>query len=292
MAPTEPSLEELRHEIDAIDDELHALLMRRTEIVRHVRAAKGNSAALRPGREARVLRRLMAQHRGAFPKPVIVRIWREIMSVFAALQGPFTVAVHAPNGGNDLQIRARDHFGSLTAYSRHESIMGVLRAVSAGRATLGVLPFPASDDEEPWWPKLANGGAATPRIVARVPFASMEPSLPNGVEGLVVALFGHEESGDDQSFLVLETSEEVSRTALSDWLAAADLRVIDVQQWSDGPQQRVHLVQVAGYLASDDARLNGLGSDGEHGIKRWVIGGYAMPLGKAELLPVANRGTD
>ena len=34
----------------------------------------------RPGREAEIVRRLLRRHRGAFPRPVIVRLWRELLS--------------------------------------------------------------------------------------------------------------------------------------------------------------------------------------------------------------------
>ncbi|MBV9913984.1 MAG: chorismate mutase, partial [Sinobacteraceae bacterium] len=53
-------LNELRAELDRIDDALHDLLMARAETVEEVGAlrAKGN-VPLRPGREAAILRRLL-----------------------------------------------------------------------------------------------------------------------------------------------------------------------------------------------------------------------------------------
>ena len=35
---------------------------------------------LRPGREALILRRLVARHRGPFSRAVLVRLWRELIS--------------------------------------------------------------------------------------------------------------------------------------------------------------------------------------------------------------------
>src|SRR3546814_9539971 len=119
---------------DLIDDAIHDLLMRRTELARQIGRAKGQGAVfMRPGREARVLRRLVARHTGPFPKPVVTRIWREIISVFTRLQGPFAAAAYAPQQRPDLGSLARDHFGSLTPITRFESEMGVLRAVSSGK---------------------------------------------------------------------------------------------------------------------------------------------------------------
>ena len=63
MADAEPTLEALRAEIDAIDEDLHRQLMRRAEVALRIRAAKsangGEAVFMRPGREAQILRRLL-----------------------------------------------------------------------------------------------------------------------------------------------------------------------------------------------------------------------------------------
>ena len=57
MADVAPSLDQLRAEIDQIDDALVRLLGQRVEIGRRVAAAKGDATGpyLRPGREAAIL---------------------------------------------------------------------------------------------------------------------------------------------------------------------------------------------------------------------------------------------
>ena len=45
MDAGKPSLDDLRREIDDIDAALHDLLMRRTELVQRIGAAKGDSAS-------------------------------------------------------------------------------------------------------------------------------------------------------------------------------------------------------------------------------------------------------
>src|SRR3546814_14986390 len=86
------------------------------------------SVFMRPGRKARVLLRLGSRHTVPFPKPVVTRIWREIISVFTRLQGPFAAAAYAPQQRPDLGSLARDHFGSLTPITRFESEMEIGRA--------------------------------------------------------------------------------------------------------------------------------------------------------------------
>src|SRR3978361_2219874 len=69
----------LRAELDRIDNTIHDLLMRRAEVVEHV-ARSGKPAALRPGREASILRRLVGRHQGALPAVSVTRIWRELLA--------------------------------------------------------------------------------------------------------------------------------------------------------------------------------------------------------------------
>ena len=81
MSASPPSLEELRREIDEIDDAIHDLLMRRAQVVEQIGIAKRpDNQIFRPGREAIILRRLAARHTGAFPIAVVVRIWREMIA--------------------------------------------------------------------------------------------------------------------------------------------------------------------------------------------------------------------
>jgi chorismate mutase len=56
----------LRAELDGIDDALHDLLMRRAGVVERV-ARAGKRGALRPGREAVIIRRLLGRHHGGLP---------------------------------------------------------------------------------------------------------------------------------------------------------------------------------------------------------------------------------
>lgn len=284
MAADTPSLEDLRREIDDIDVDLQDLLIRRAAIAEAIGKAKGeNRVFIRPGREAQVVRHLLERHRGNFPKVAMVRIWREIIAALTALQGPFTVAVYAPDGRQDLKYLARFHYGSITPLTAYESAAGVLRAVSEGTATLGVLPLPQNDDEDPWWRVLARGGDEQPRVVARLPFAAL-PHLANGGEALAVAVMAPEESGDDRSFLVVETTEQISRGMLMGWLDKAGIAVHEIMHWEDEPEQRLHLVEAEGFLAADDERLAALQAAALEEIHQvWTIGGYAEPFSEAEL---------
>ena len=115
--PTEPAaapqdaaeLEALRAEIDRLDDALHATLLRRAEVVAAVAALHAKHAnPLRPGREAAIIRRLLARHHGALPRHTIVRLWRELLAATTAMQGRFALAVCETDQGTDPGLHNRD----------------------------------------------------------------------------------------------------------------------------------------------------------------------------------------
>lgn len=280
------SLDDLRREIDEIDDAIHDLIMRRTEIGRAIGATKaGNGPAMRPGREAQILRRLVARHQGDFPRPVLVRIWREIINAFIALQGPFSVAASVIEDDVDLGRLARDHFGSQTPVRGLESNTSVLRAVSEGEVTVGVLPLPRSEESNPWWRHLARDGDTVPRIVARLPFTAVPLARADEPDGLAIALAQPEQSGEDRGFLALETPEPLSRSALRTLLGDSGFAVLDIQTWEEAPERRLHLVEVEGYLSDSDPRIGRLVNAGADLLSHcWAIGGYAVPLSEERLV--------
>ena len=93
---------ELRAKIDAIDEQLHALLNERARLARHTGISKhqdGHTVDFyRPEREAEVLRRALERNHGPLRNEDIVRVFREIMSACLAQQEPLKVAFLGPEG--------------------------------------------------------------------------------------------------------------------------------------------------------------------------------------------------
>ncbi len=284
-AQDDSSLSELRRRIDKIDTEIHELLMQRTEVTQRIGAAKGaDSVFMRPGREAVVLRRLIASHRGDLPRALIVRIWREIFAAVTALQGPFAVAVYAPEGSFGYRNLARDHFGWRTPITAYRSAAQVLEEVRDGQATVGVLPLPVEDGTSPWWRILARDGEATPRVVARLPFAQVESSSAEVPAALAISVAEPEETGNDRAYLVVETSQLISRSNFKQLLAKAGFEAGDIQSWEEGGDRSLNLVEVEGFVPSDDARLARLREQDEDTFSHvWAVGGFAVPLSAAEM---------
>ena len=277
--PTGPTLDSLRAEIDEIDDSLHELLMRRTEASEQVRAVKQGARPIlfRPGREAAIIKRLLARHGGTLPPEALIQIWREIIASSTRLQGPFSVAIYA-TAGIELDL-ARAQFGVLTPLLPMSSVGPVLAALDDGQAQLGVVPLPEDTPDEPWWRGCGSGGDAL-HILARLPFvsASAQPAA------LVVGRQPFEPTGDDRGYLVIEIAGEISRARLSAALTAAGLkprgfpaeaRLADGR----GAARPTLLVETEDYVAPGDPRLGRLreaAGTGLAGVR--PIGGYAVPI--------------
>jgi len=106
----------LRAELNRIDNAVHDLLMQRALVVEEV-AKSGKPAAFRPGREASIIRRLLARHTGPLPRQTLFRVWRELLAGTTAMQGGFRIAVCEPGTGGDMIQIAREHFGALTPFA-------------------------------------------------------------------------------------------------------------------------------------------------------------------------------
>lgn len=279
------NLDELRREVDRLDDAMVDLLIERVAVVQAIAAVKRSEAngqpAIRPAREAAILRRLVRRAAERLPAGTLVRMWRELLAATTRAQSPFTVGVAVPPDFPGMWDIARDHFGSLTPLRRAESPSQVLRLLAVGTVQLVVLPMPGEQDR--WWTGLLDGNGTPLRVVARLPFSVAGPQ-PDEAAALVVAPIEPEPSGDDLGLAAIETIGEVSRGTLVDLLAAAGLAPRWLATCNDRERGiTVHLVEVAGFLppypAALDAAFAGVR---EHVLRVLVLGSYARPLTEAD----------
>lgn len=287
------SLDSVRRRIDDIDDAIHDLLVKRAKVVEGIAGLKdGDAGALRPGREATILRRLVGAHRGVFPKPVLVRIWREIFAANVGLQGPFSVAVHAADGDAGYWDLARDQYGSHTPMTRHQSSPRVIDTVARGEAVVGVLPVPTPDDVDPWWPHLMSTDASVPRIIARLPFAGPSSRHGGGLDALAIGCLAPEATDADRTFIAIDTAADVALGRLTAALVDAGLDVAFTTRRGNAetPAAWLHLAEVDGFVDADDRRLMRFAETSEGLVGDTVVlGSYAVPLSLSDLAPAPPR---
>jgi chorismate mutase/prephenate dehydratase len=288
------TLDDLRREIDEIDDEMHDLLMRRTELVDAIGALKKSDGvpAIRPGREANILRRLMARHDGKFPRAQIVRIWREILSGTTRLQVDFAVAVQAPESAPGLWDIARDHYGSFTPMTALGTASQVLRAVTEGGASIGVLPVPQDGDSDPWWPHLVSVDPQTPRVISRLPFGLPGNARAGGLQALAIGRGAPEATGADRTLLVIDTNREISRTRLFSVLKTGGLEPNFLAAVASAPDAAANLIEFDGVLSPETASLQkALVPLGAAITGVSFLGSYARPLSAEEIAGTARKAS-
>lgn len=277
--PSEPgewSLEALRGELDRLDEALHELLIERSEVVmRLARLRLKSGVALRPGREAVILRQRIAQHHGQLPPATIVRIWRELLAGTTAMQGAFSIAVCEADSAGGYAALAREQYGSLTPIHAHRSAAQAIAELSAGSASIAVLPLPAdSDPATAWWRTLAKD-APRVHVVARLPFWAPRPEGTPPLSAFVLSTAPPDPSGNDRSLLGLAFSPELSRARLVAALTQAGFTAGTVLIERDQAAGRAQaLADVAGFVTEPDHRLARLEMLGERAS---VLGAYAVP---------------
>jgi chorismate mutase len=276
-------LAELRREIDRIDSALLALVVERREVSMRIGARKGDGGrALRPGREAAVLRRLAEEASGALPTDALVRLWREVFALSIRAQGPFAVSVCASSGDRSVWDLARGHFGHATPFRRVDRAARALRDVAEDEVQAAVLPAPS--DEVLWWTGLVD---SQPRlhVTARLPFVVGDPrGEADGGEAMVVAARPPDPSGDDVTLLALSARGQSSRGRLRDLLAEAGFAATWRGATSgEGGSDTWHLIEVSGFVDADEPRLRELPRDHPREMDRCVrLGAWARPFSAGE----------
>ena len=142
--PGETDIAALRRQIDALDDELLALLNRRAGVVRKVGELKGGKRVLRPEREAQILRRVGAKA-GTLPAASAAAVFREVISACRALEQEIRVAYLGPQGTFSEQA-VRQHFGHAVAAEPAATIDEAFRSAESGATQFAVAPAENSTD--------------------------------------------------------------------------------------------------------------------------------------------------
>lgn len=204
-AGSAPSLEAVRQRIDALDTELLRLVDERASLARIVAEAKraagdGEKFALRPAREAQILRRLIGSERQAANPSLIVRIWRELIGDSLSVQGPFHINVWGGKDPGRAVELARHRFGAAPPLRQ---VAKPEEAIAQARTPGGVAVCAIAPDNA-WWGRLlaephAKVFAALPCLAAWGPMSV-----------LAVAAVDVEPTGDDRTFWVTDATGPTS----------------------------------------------------------------------------------
>jgi chorismate mutase/prephenate dehydratase len=149
-------LEQVRVDIDAIDQEVQSLINRRAECAQRVADIKLTEARergekvedvlfYRPEREAQILERIIGRNSGPLDGASVAHIFREIMSACLALEKPLQVAFLGPEG-TFTQAAAIKHFGHAAVCVPQGTVDAVFAQVESGECNYGVVPVENSTE--------------------------------------------------------------------------------------------------------------------------------------------------
>ena len=292
MQQSSGTFDDLRSEIDQIDDALEDLLARRVLLSRAIARIKLSqapavtlSSAMRPAREAMILRRLLARRTPELAPQLVVGIWREIISSSLRAQCAFHAHVVAGDGETAYFGLARAYFGSETAIKTHGKPSLVVHACAEEPNALGVVPLPVIEElGQAWWAQLAPAGERGPRVIAKLPVVAGG----DAVGAYAIGAVEQEPSGDDTTLLLLEVAPGKSRNRLQVLLREAGFsaRLTAAGRVAEKHVPDEILLEVDGFVGKGDPRLSALVKAGGDTVARIApIGGYANPI------PLSSVGT-
>jgi len=284
--PDRQALADCRAQVDQIDGALHDLLRERAEIVDEIRKLKGKQTLhIRPGREAQIMRALMGRPQGKLPEGLIVRIWREMMSAFILAEGAVKVGVYSPVKGDGLWDVARDYYGSFIPLIEMPTAQAAIKALQAEKIQVALLPPPAPDEKDSWWPLLAGDKTNTLMVFASCPFEPLKVGRSNAraalPKGLSIGKLYPELTGDDRSYLSLHCVH-VPEAEMKRLLSKAGYKVRQLLVHATGRGESApvaYLAEVDGFVGRADTRLGRLKAMLGSRLKMLSpLGGYPVPL--------------
>lgn len=135
------NLDDLRKEIDKIDDNIADLLASRMEVVEKIGHVKAGGVIYRPEREKAIIERLEARLKGKkISKKGISAIFYEIFSLSRMLEGGEKIAFLGPFGTHTHEASIA-RFGLNADFVPLSSIEAVFKEIELGAAKFGVVPF-------------------------------------------------------------------------------------------------------------------------------------------------------
>ena len=190
-------LSQLRKSIDVLDNQILEALAQRMKLSDQVVAAKNGVAAFRPGREAQLVRQLVAKGKADgldIAPEIILGVWRQIMAASLNRQdGELAYAVHH----NTLPVAAW-HLGSTFSAIVDNDVARLIEVLASGQCRYALVP--ARDDYQNLLSCLDQHHHL--KIIARTPLYDMRAVDP----AFIIADYLPDSSGDDISLYAVRTA--------------------------------------------------------------------------------------
>ena len=191
-------LSQLRESIDILDNKILKALAQRMKLSDQVVAAKNGVAAFRPGREAALVRQLVAKVKADgldIAPEVILCVWRQIMAASLGRQdGEVVCGVH-----HDVMPAAAWHMGSAFSAIVSDDIAWLIETLASGACRYVLVP--AHDDNNCEFLNCLDQHHHL-KIIARTPLYRMRSVHP----AFIIADYLPDTSGDDISLYAVRAA--------------------------------------------------------------------------------------
>ena len=248
------SLEDIRREIDRIDDAILKLVGERLAMVDRVRAFKkgtGNRQAspIRPAREAVILRRVIETASDKVPAELCLLLWRALISAATQRQAP--VRVHGSTGlfeWTEAHLLIKEYFGPA-ALIAHPGEAVTLEAVAGNLMDVAAVAI-----DSPWVAPLLDGFAGKAQVIGCLPFLTRQ--APPRI--LIFGSAAPEPTGADETLVITDAPLP------GDFALAPRWKMELSDKWLAG---------IPGFLSEHDVPLAGL-----RRLALTVVGRYPSPI--------------
>lgn len=141
MSEANRSLDDIRRDIDGIDEQVVSLLSRRVELAQEVGRVKGkdNRPYFTPERERQIFEKLERINPGPLANRQLQAIFREIISAARAAEKALVAAYWGPPG-TYTHLATIQTFGMSAEFKPEDTIQDVFASVEHGNADYGVVP--------------------------------------------------------------------------------------------------------------------------------------------------------
>jgi chorismate mutase/prephenate dehydratase len=141
------TIEELRKQIDDLDDKIVDLLNQRATWAHKIahRKRESNTDPFVPARERQVFDNILAHNQGPLPDQAITDIYRVVIAAMRSLEKPLRIVYWGPPG-SFTQMAALRKFGSLPQMQAMAQVEDIFAEVEKRAADYGVVPMENSTE--------------------------------------------------------------------------------------------------------------------------------------------------
>lgn len=278
------TLQDLRSEIDKIDNQMIELLGQRMEIVSRVGELKKNNNEkffIKSNREADMIKDLIKKSNSNFPKSAIVNIWRKIITAANMHEQPLNIAIHNPKNISDYAYLVKEYYNMEVPISFHDSVAAIAIEMEKGETQIGIFALPLASDNnsdksdfsENWWINLANNKLGI-KIFAKIPFVDSDK-----IDLVAVAIKEAEKSSDDNSLIYIEVDKEISKNQVLSALKESGLEAKILKSVKSPQVENIifNLVELRGFFLESDEALKKFSKSKIRPFVK-ILGSYAVPI--------------